>query len=438
MLFENITILDENLQVRENMFVVVKNGRITYIGELAPEEDFGERYAGRGRLLMSAFYNAHAHSPMSLMRGYGENMSLSAWLQERIFPFEEQMNDHDIYYATLLTMAESLRYGIVSSSESYFGVEAMTRAVLDSGAKSNMGRGMTCMDDSDMKNLQSFHEAQRLWEDYHLAADGRIRVDWCIHAEYTTTPKFVRQLAEHSASIGSRIQLHMSESRFEHEECKQRHQGLTPAQYFDRLGVFACPTLAAHCVWVEEADMEIMAEKGVAVACCPASNMKLASGVCNTPGLLQYGINVTLGTDSVASNNNLDMIEEMKLFACLPKAFFLDPLAISSRQAIQAATGNGAQAQGREDCGSLKLGYRADLIVLDFNQPHLRPVYDYADHVVYSASGSDVCLTMADGKVLYRDGIFMTIDVEKAVAEVESSRNRIIKELAEKVKVNHG
>ena len=206
-------------------------------------------------------------------------------------------------------------------------------------------------------------------------------------------------------------------------------RGKNSGEALNELGAFETRTTAAHCVWITEEDMEIFKEKGVTVASCPVSNLKLASGVADIPALFDHGINVAIGTDSVASNNSLNFIEEMKVFALLNKAKYGDPTLVTPVQTLRAATYAGAVSQGREDCGLLKEGGRADLIVLDISVPYMRPVHDLATNLVYSASGSDVVLTMCDGKILYREGQFLTIDVEKATAEVENACRRILSQL---------
>lgn len=429
MLFKNITILDEEFRTVENMYVGVKGSRIDYIGSSMPEEDYGEVYDGTGRLLMTAFYNAHAHSPMMMMRGYGENLALSDWLNTRIFPFESKLTGEAVYYSTLLAMAESARFGIVSTSDMYYFCEDMARAVEESGAKANISRSITSFVEGSVKNEDSYKEAVELARNFHGAADGRILIDASIHAEYTNTPVSVREVAEYAAEYGINMHIHISETKNEHEECKARHEGRTPVRFLDDLGVFGTRTTAAHCVWVEDEDLDIFAERGVTVASCPVSNLKLASGVCNVPKMLSRGINVAIGTDSVASNNSLNFIEEMKFFALVNKGAQYDPTLITPADTLRAATLAGALAQGREGCGVLKEGAKADLIVLDTSLPHMKPVHDLATNVVYSASGSDVVLTMCDGKVLYRDGVYLTVDIEKAIAETESACRKILAQL---------
>lgn len=428
MLFKNITIVDDQFQIRENMYVGTDKDKITYIGTEAPAGDFGREYDGKGKLLMSGFVNTHAHSAMSLLRGYGENLSLQDWLNKRIFPFEDKLTGEAAYWGTMLAMAESLRYGIVSTTDMYYFAEDMLRAIEESGTKNNYSRSVTCFSDADLWDLESAAEMKDIYERFHNTADGRIKIDMSIHAEYTSTPKVVKQMAEYTKSIGANMHVHLSETQSEHEECKAKH-GMTPTHYFNSLGLFDTPTTAAHCVWLEPDDYPVLKEKGVTVACNPVSNMKLASGVCNVPELLRQGINVGIGTDSVASNNSLNFIEEMKFFAVASKGKFYDPTAVTPVDTLKAATLAGAKAQGREECGLLKAGYKADLVMLDISGPNMYPVHDLINNLVYSASGSDVVMTVVDGKVLYENGEYKTIDIEKTLFEADRVTKNILKQL---------
>ncbi len=430
MLFSNIDILDEHLDHRKNCFVGVRDGFIAYIGRERPTEDFGEVYDGRGKLLMSGFYNAHSHSAMTLMRGYGENLTLSDWLNTRIFPFEAKMMPHDIHAGALLAAAEMVRFGIVSTTDMYYGPRENFQAVEQSGIKMNFAQAVTCFDGSSLRDLPSFGPMEEALTRYHGAAAGRFRMDVALHAEYTSTERVARELAAYAKEKGLRMQVHLSETKAEHEECKARHGGRTPAQYLRDCGLFDVPATAAHCVWLEGEDFTILQEKGVTVACNPVSNLKLASGFAAAPKLLDMGVNVALGTDSVASNNNLNIMEEVKLFATLFKATTGDPTAVTPKQALYAATRAGALSQGREDCGLVKEGFRADLIVLDMaERPYLAPCHNVLNNVVFSALGTDVCLTMVDGKVLYRDGAYTTIDVRHAAAYAAECVEQILTRL---------
>lgn len=425
MFFKDITILNDNFEIEEHMNVETVGEKITYVGKEAIESK-EEVFDGKNALLMPGFVNAHAHSPMTLLRGYGENMVLQDWLFKKIFPFEDHLTNEAVYNGTMLAYAESLRFGIVSTSDMYYFLDDMLAAVKDSGVKANVCRSVSSFETENLDQVLKEKEVARVYEQYHNTLDGRAKIDLSIHSEYTNSEEVVRALTEYGKTIGARMQVHVSETKAEHEECKQRHNGMTPVEYFEHCGLLDLPTTAAHCVWVEGDDFDILKAKNVTVASNPVSNAKLASGVCNVPELLKRGINVAIGTDSVASNNSLNFVEEIKAFAVASKVKQLNPTVVSPKEALYAATRAGALSQGREDCGLLKEGFRADLIVMDLSVPYMHPIHDLKNNLVYSASGADVRMTMVDGKVLYKDGEYKTIDVEKAIYGTEKATKEII------------
>ena len=428
MLFKNITILDENLDVKKNMNVCVQDGRISYIGERAPEGYAGEVCDGSRKLLMSALYNIHAHSPMTLLRGYGEGMALSDWLFTRIFPFEAKMSEHDVYNSMLLGIAEMVKYGTAASTEMYFHTDAIARAASETGFKINLSSGITSFDGKPLSENANFLSEKKNFETIHKSCGGRILADFSIHGEYTSNPGIVGDLAEYLKGIDARVHIHLSETKKEVEECRERH-GMTPPAYFEKLGLLDKPVTAAHCVALEDGDFDILARHGVTVAHCPVSNLKLASGVADIPRALAAGINVGLGTDGPSSNNALNLFADMKLFALLHKGISGDPKLISTKEAIRTVTANGARAQGRADCGVLKAGARADLVMINLDTPSMQPEHDLLSHIVYALDPSSIVMTMIDGRVVYKNGEFPTVDIEKVCAEVESSRKRILSEL---------
>lgn len=429
MLFSDITILDEALEPREHRYVGIRGDTIEYIGSEAPLQDYGEVVDGRDRLLMPGFVNAHAHSPMSLMRGYGENLSLQDWLFGRIFPFEAKLTGEAVYWGTLLSMAESLKYGIVSTSDMYYMLDDMVQAVEESGCKANIAHSITNPTGECFGTLKARELAFLAALKYNGCAGGRIKIDLSLHAEYTSDEQTARGLAEANGSMGLIVQVHVSETKKEHEECKARHGGRTPTEYLADCGLFDCPAIAAHCVWIEDGDYDILRRKGVTVATNPVSNLKLASGICDVRALMDRGIRVAVGTDSVASNNNLSMFEEMKTMLLLAKIRRGDPTVISPREALLMATANGAAAQGRTDSGLIKTGNKADLVMLRTDSPNMRPVHDIVSNIVLSATDSDIVMTVVDGRVLYREGEYTTIDIERTAYEVDRCVRNILSEL---------
>ena len=422
MLFCNIDILDENLDWKRDRYVGVEGARIAYVGESEPADAarYGERYDGRGKLLMPAFYDTHAHTPMTLLRGYAEDQPLQQWLNDTVWPFEGKMGGDHYYWGCMLSQAEMVRYGIVGYTDMYFGTIDRCRAALEAGMKANHTDGGTmCFVEKDYDTLPVAAVNKELFENWQGAGDGRIKVDMCIHGEYTTPEGMVRRVVEEAKAHGAGIHLHLSETRSEHEECKGRHDGMTPTAWFERCGVFDVPVTAAHCVWVEDSDIRTLAERGVNVSLNPASNMKLASGFAPVQKMLDAGVHLSIGTDGMASNNTHNILQSAYLLACSQKGNDLDPTVVPAKEVLRMLTAGGARAQGRPDCGVLAQGNRADLVVMDIDRPWMHPVHDMAVNLVYSANGADVCLTMCDGRVLYRDGAYPTIDVERAQAEVE-------------------
>ena len=428
MLFRNISLLDENFSLCQDMYLATKDDRIVYIGKTKPSGGFGREYDGKNRLLTPGFYNAHAHSPMALMRGYGENLVLQDWLNTRIFPFEDKLSGNAVYWATMLCMAESIRFGIVSSSDMYYFTEDMVRAVLDSGAKNNISRAISNPFGTPVSELPSIREMRESVR-FNGLGNGRIKIDASLHAEYTSDEATARAVADFAAEENLNMHVHVSETKLEHEECKERREGRTPVRYLNDCGIFDTPSIAAHCVWIEGEDYDILKEKGVTVATNPVSNLKLASGICDVPALLKKGINVAIGTDSVASNNSLSFLEEIKTMALVAKVKHMDPTLITPLQALYAATRGGALAQGRDDCGVLKEGMKADILAFRTDTPEMNPVHDMMNNMVYSASDGDIAMTMIDGEVLYEDGEFTKLDTERICFEAGKATEGILKEL---------
>jgi 5-methylthioadenosine/S-adenosylhomocysteine deaminase len=382
-------------------------------------------------VMMPGLVNCHTHLPMSFLRGYADDYDLSTWLNDYIFPREARLDDRAVKAATLLSIAECLRFGTTSVSDMYDHCDAVAEAVAEAGIKANISRGTTMFigDDFDPKTFWGCQELRQTKEKWHGYDDSRIRIEASVHGEYTSTYQLWDYLSRYCAEEEIGMHIHLSETAAEVEGSLDRN-GLTPAQVLDCHHVFDGRAIAAHCVHLTEEDMKLLAKRKVSAVHCPVSNLKLASGFPNAPRMLAKGINYALGTDSVASNNNLNLMEEVKLCATLFKATTGDPTVVTPAQALYAATRAGALAQGRSDCGLVKEGFRADLIVMDLRcKPHMYPCHSMVNNVVFAGQGSDVCLTMVDGNVLYRDGLYTTMDVEAVIARAVESTNKILRQL---------
>ncbi|NHM13568.1 amidohydrolase [Xiamenia xianingshaonis] len=431
MLFSNIGIIDENFEYQAGKHVGVQGDRITYVGDAAPEnpQDFGRRYDGTNRLLMPALYNAHAHAPMTLLRGFAENLPLSRWLNEKCWPFEAKITPEDIYWSTLLACAEMARYGVVGFTDMYYGTEERIAAVNKLNMKANLCEGLLALEPKPYSDYPVCAKNEELVAKYHGSSDGRIKVDYNIHAEYTSTPEVCQEIAAIAKEKGLRIHLHLSETQNEVAECKERHDGMTPPAYFESIGVLDVPVTAAHCVWMEEGDLDILQRHGVFVANCPVSNMKLGSGFAPIPAMLERGMNVCVGSDGMASNNNHNLFSDLYVMGLVYKGSTLDPAVVDPAQILRAATRTGALSQGREDCGLVKEGFKADLCVLDTAGPQWAPLTAPLYNVVFAGEGSDVVLTMSDGAVAYEQGEWPGLDLEEVKREVAARTKRIIESL---------
>lgn len=409
-----VTMLDE-APVLHGAYMGVKDGQIAYLGRKNPGSGLRE-IDGRGRVLMPGLINAHTHIPMALMRGYADDMALQTWLDDYIFPVEDKLDGPSVLCGSLLGLAESIRFGTTAIADMYYFCDEICKAVAQSGIKANISRGTTLFTDPLEESFrfethQGCVETAELFEAWHNHDDGRIKIDVSIHGEYTSNYQLWEAMSGYGLDKGLGMHIHLSETKSEHESCLEK-SGLTPAVLLNCHGVFDLRTIAAHGVWLDDEDISLLSRKNATVVHCPVSNMKLASGVAPVKKLLEAGVNVALGTDGAASNNNHDLFREINAAALIHKGKSLDPKEITAWEALKMATVNGARALGREkECGVIKTGMDADLIMLDFTTPHLIPCHSVVSNLVYSATGNDVIMTMVRGNILYENGIFSTIDL---------------------------
>lgn len=402
--------------------IAIENGKISYIGAQIPKGEFARIIDGSGKVAMPGLINAHTHVPMTLLRGFADGYDLQTWLNDHIFPAEAKMDEKCVRLGATLGIAECLRFGITSISDMYFKIKEIANAAIDAGIKANICNGALCFDreNYDFNKAGETAEMREALASWHNSDDGRIKLDVGIHAEYTSFDALWRANADFAKKHGLNIQAHISETQSEHSEAIVRN-GATPLEMMRKAGVLDSRLTAAHCVYASEQDMEIMKENNGTAAHCPVSNLKLASGVANTEKMAKIGANFAIGTDGVSSNNSHDMFEEIKLCSILQKEKLRDAQAMPAMTSLHAATVGGAFAQGRErECGRLEVGLDADIILIDFYQPQLQPVNNVVSSLCYSVSGRDVCLTMVRGKILYENGIYTTIDIEKTMHEINN------------------
>ena len=421
-LFKNATIVtvDDDNFVIENGFLGVDGNEITYLSNKEPKILAKREIDAKGKVLMPGLINSHTHIPMSVLRGFADDYDLQDWLYNHIFKAEAKLDEKCVEIGAKLSIAEMLMTGTTSITDMYFKEPTVCKVLAETLMRGNVCNGSLWFgEEYDPEKDNSFKEFNEMIENYHNFDDGRIKVDAALHAEYTSNPSVWKFWSSIAKEKGLNMHLHLSETKSEHENCKEKY-GKTPTEILSENGVFDVPTNLAHCVFIEPSDMDLIKAKNGSVVHNPVSNLKLASGIANVSLMLEKGLNVCLGTDGVASNNTHDLFEEIKLSALLAKGSTNKAKALPAKTAIKMATINGAKAQGRDDIGILKIGNKADIIMIDFENLAHTPTHDVVSSLCYNTSGRDVLLTMVNGKILYENGEFTTIDIKKVKEELES------------------
>lgn len=417
----------------KNASLLLPDGRVTE-GNLAVEGntiaavgDVEENWAadvvidGKDKFAVPGFVNAHTHISMTLLRSYADDMKLMDWLETKIWPVEAKMKKEDIYCGAMLAAVEMIRGGTTTFADMYGDMEQVAEATIESGLRGVLARGMIGVAPNGQ---QALGENKTLYKTYHGAGEGRITVMFGPHAPYTCPPDFLRQVVDAAAACQAEIHIHLSETKGEVENCLKEH-GMTPIALMESVGILARGVLAAHCVHVTAEDIALMKKYGVRVAHNPGSNMKLASGVAPVPEMLRAGLCVGLGTDGASSNNNLDMLEEVRLAALLHKVHTLDPLALPAWEAVRMGTEAGAQAVGIKNLGRLEKGALADIVLFDLRGAEWCPKFDLVSLLAYAASSRSVDTVMVNGKVLMEKGELRALDEERICYEANRCAMRI-------------
>lgn len=373
---------------------------------------------------MPGFVNCHTHAAMTLFRGYADDMPLMQWLKEKIWPLEEHLNTEHIYRGTLLSCAEMIRGGTTTFADMYFAMERVAKAAEESGMRAVLSRGMIGFGQGADKAME---ESIAFIQDWNGGAGGRVTAMFGPHAPYTCPPEYLKRVIRQAGKMNVGIHIHLAETEDEISEILAKY-GLSPVVLMEETGLFEVPVLAAHCVHLDDRDIEILARHKVGIAHNPQSNMKLASGVAPVTRLLEAGALVGLGTDGAASNNNLDMMEETRAAAMLQKVHTGRATAMPARQALRMATADGARAVGLGDrVGRIKNGMLADIILLDMHKPHLYPLHDFYAHVAYAANSADVHTVIIDGRVVMEERHILTLEEDAVLAQAQSSAESLIR-----------
>ncbi|MGD2145379.1 MAG: amidohydrolase [Anaerolineae bacterium] len=430
-----VVTVDEEMRFYSPGSVAVDQGRIVAVGP-SPEIDKSfspERVIdASSKVIMPGLFNCHTHACITYLRGMADDMALYEWLDEKIWPAINAQDEEVTYHSVLLGCLEMIRAGITTFCEMCVFTPQVVAAIDESGLRADVADEKKNFGDQT-KIPSILAEAADWYDRFHGSGEGRIRMRITAHAPYSCTPELVRGLLEVAAEREALLKTHLAETQDEVEEI-QRDYGVSPTVHMDNLGFLGPKTLVAHAIWLMDEDIRVFAERGVTVAHDPTSNMKLTAGICPVPKLLDQGVTVGLGTDSVVSNNRLDLFEAMKTTALIHKVVHMDPTLLPAEQVVQLATRGGAEALGLiEEVGTVEVGKKADLILVDFDKPHLRPHHlsvpqNVYSHLVYSAVASDVDTTIVDGHVLMENRRVRSLDEGEVIAQAQRSAESLLRQ----------
>ena len=420
----DIITLDEQGTVLRRVELAIADGRIVAVGQAPADFLPDETVDGHNHVAMPGFFNAHTHAAMTLVRGWADDLPLDRWFNERIWVAESALEEEDVTWGAALAAAEMIRSGTVGFADHYFWMDQVAKVVEESGLRATLAWCVFGLEEGEIgTDLPGTVDFVQRWQG---AADGRIRTMLGPHSPYVCSPQFLARTAAVAARLGVGIHIHLSESQEQVDNSLARYDR-TPAALLEANGIFNVPTIAAHCIYLQEWEMqEILAQRAVHAVQCPNCHMKLGMGTTPVPQLLEHGVNVALGTDGTASNNDLDMLKEARLASLLQKHDRRDPEALPGDLALRMATRNGARACGFPESGVLAPGRAADLILFDFDRPHLWPRHDLVSNVLYAAKSPDVSDVMVAGRWLMRDRELLTLDEERIRHEAERRALRMV------------
>ncbi len=424
----SVLTMNPHNELVENGLILIKEGVIKDITSrnLIPNLPLAEEsIEAEGCLIMPGLINTHTHAPMSLFRGLADDLPLTEWLKDHIFPAEARLTEDMVYWGALLACGEMILSGTTTFCDGYFLEDQVARAVGDANMRAVLGQGVIDFPapgiDDPKRNIHYLREYVERWRD----ASPLITPAAFCHSPYTCSEKTLMEAKEVARREKIPFLIHLSETQEEVDALLERYKR-RPTHHLRELDILDEDTLLVHCVWLDQDEIGILYKYGVRVSHNPESNMKLASGVAPVPEMLETGVVVALGTDGAASNNNLDMFEEMDTAAKLHKITKMDPTVLDAKSVVEMATINGAMALGLSQMiGSLEKGKRADIIILDMQKPHLTPCYNPYSHIVYAVRGSDVRHVIVDGRLVLKDRILLTMDIEEAIDKVRAIKGRM-------------
>ena len=428
-LIKNALILNPNNFENKKQSLLIKGNLIAEIADEIDEAGVEKIIDADGKILLPGLINTHTHLSMTLFRGLADDLSLDSWLNDHIWPMEANLNGDYCYIGALLGAIEMIKSGTTTFSDMYFYMEDVARAVEDAGIRAVLSYGMIDFGDAERRENE-INQNMTLFNSCNGIANGRIKVFLGPHSPYTASEDLLKKVRELADEYNMGIHIHVSETQKEINDSLDE-KGLRPFEYLEKIGFLGPDVVAAHCVWLSDEEIEIIKKHGVKVSHNPCSNMKLASGVSPVSKLIENDICVSIGTDGASSNNNLDLIEELKTASLLQKVSTLDPKVLSSDEAIEMATIKGAETLGLSDeIGSIEVGKKADIILIDTNAANMTPdSSSLSSNVIYSANGSNVDTTICDGKILMENKKLTELDEN----EIYAKARQAIKELKEAI-----
>ncbi|CCQ96805.1 5-methylthioadenosine/S-adenosylhomocysteine deaminase [[Clostridium] ultunense Esp] len=425
LLIKNITLvpMTGKEEVVEKTNIYIEGDKIIYIGELREDIKVTKTIDGQNKVAMPGLINAHTHIGMSLLRNYADDLPLHEWLTKKIWPIEAKLTAEDVYWGSLLSMVEMIQSGTTTFCDMYFFMDQVGKGLEESGIRGILTRGII---EESGKEKEKLDDTRELYKNWHGKGEGRIKVMVAPHAPYTCSPAYLEDVMDLAHELDTGIHIHLSETKKEVEDSYKTY-GKSPIKHVYDLGLFKLPTIAAHCVHVDESDIKILRENNVSPVNNPSSNLKLASGFAPIDEMLKFGVNVSLGTDGSSSNNNLNMFEEIHLASIVNKAVNMDAVSVPAITALKMATINGAKALlWNKEIGSIEIGKKADVILIDMDKSHLYPRHNIISSLAYSVQGSDVDTVIVDGKIIMEKREIKTLDVEKIMYNAEKAAKDLV------------
>lgn len=419
-LIENVKILTmADGEVIKNGNIYIENEKIKKITSDNIDFSYDKKIDGKNYLAMPGFVNAHTHVGMSLFRNFSDDVELMTWLNEKIWPLEDKLIEQDVYWASLLSHAEMIMTGTTTFADMYYFEDQTIKALEKSKMRAQISRGLTLED----KNYKKIEENIELFKKYENSQNGRINIAFGPHAVYTTDKNYLKEINKYAKKYKMPIHIHLSETKTENTDCMKRFNQ-SPTEVFEECGIFENKTIAAHGVYLSDKDLDILSKYDVSVVHNPSSNLKLSSGFLDCTRVINKKINLAMGTDSSASNNNLSMIKEISLTSLVSK--YNNPQNLKAYDVLKMATINGAKALGLDDkIGTLEEGKLADIILIDLNNPNHTPQNNLISSLPYSTFDKDVSYVIINGDLVYDDKKFVYLNEKEIIKNAEESFKKL-------------